>query len=65
MFFRPGNLNIHKAGICKKGLYATFLSWHIDPCILPLGVIMTVTQPNTSHHHLLLDYYRYQHFLAP
>ena len=49
----------------QKGLYATFSSWHIDPCILPLGVIMTVTHHNTSHHHLLLDYYRYQHFLAP
>ncbi len=48
MFFRCSKLNIRKAGICKKGLYATCSSWHIDPCILPLGVIMTVTQPNTS-----------------
>ena len=32
MFFRCSKLNIRKAGICKKGLYATFSSWHIDPC---------------------------------
>lgn len=32
MFFRCSKLNIRKAGICKKGLYATFSSGHIDPC---------------------------------
>ena len=32
MFFRCSKLNIRKAGICKKGLYATCSSWYIDPC---------------------------------
>ena len=36
MFFRCSKLNIRKAGICKKGLYATFSSWHIDPCRFPM-----------------------------
>ena len=38
MFFRCSKLNIRKAGICKKGLYATFSSWHIDPCRFPVKI---------------------------
>ena len=38
MFFRCSKLNIRKAGICKKGLYATFSSWHIDPCRFPVMI---------------------------
>ena len=38
MFFLCSKLNIRKAGICKKGLYATFSSWHIDPCRFPVKI---------------------------